>query len=87
MKTTTALICTTGAILFLDVSRAQVSTNDVSMALWTKARSLHKLDQIDAAKQAYARCIYMACGRALDPNSRFWSPAEDCAKFGRKLVV
>ena len=60
--------------------------NDVSMALWAKARSLHELDQIDAAKQAYAQCIYMACGRAWDPNGWFWSPAEDCAKFGKELV-
>ena len=43
-------------------------------------------DQIDAAKQAYAQCIYMACGRAWDPNGWFWSPAEVCAKFGRELV-
>lgn len=60
--------------------------NDVSMALWAKARSLHELGQIDAAKEAYAQCIYMACGRAWDPNGWFWSPAEDCAKFGKELV-
>jgi hypothetical protein len=60
--------------------------NDVSMALWAKARSLHKLDRMDEAKQAYAQCIYMTCGRAWDPNGWFWSPAEDCAKYGRELV-
>lgn len=60
--------------------------NDVSMALWAKARSLHELGQIDAAKQAYAQCIYMSCGRAWDPKGWYWSPAEDCAKFGKTLV-
>ena len=60
--------------------------NDVSLALWAKARSLHELDQIEAAKQAYAQCIYMTCGRAWDPNGWYWSPAEDCAEFGRKLL-
>lgn len=60
--------------------------NDVSMALWAKARSLHELEQIEPAKQAYARCIYMACGRAWDPQGWFWSPAEDCAEHARELM-
>lgn len=50
--------------------------NDVSMAFWAKARSLHELGQIDAAKQAYAQCIYMSCGRAWDPKGWYWSPAD-----------
>ena len=60
--------------------------NDVSMALWAKARSLHELDEIELAEQAYARCIYMACGRAWDPQGWFWSPAEDCAEHARELL-
>ena len=60
--------------------------NDVAMALWAKARSLHELDDIEPAKQAYARCIYMACGRAWDPEGWFWSPAEDCAEKAQALV-
>ncbi len=60
--------------------------NDVSMALWAKARSLHELDQTELAEQAYARCIYMACGRAWDPQGWFWSPAEDCAEHARELL-
>ena len=60
--------------------------NDVSMALWAKARSLHELDQIEPAKQAYAQCIYMACGRAWDPQGWFWSPAEDCAEHASELL-
>ena len=60
--------------------------NDVSMALWAKARSLHELDETEPAKQAYAQCIYMACGRAWDPQGWFWSPAQDCAEHARKLL-
>ena len=60
--------------------------NDVSMALWAKARSLHELGDIELAKEAYGQCVYMACGRAWDPKGWFWSPAEDCAKFARKLL-
>ena len=60
--------------------------NDVSMALWAKARSLHELDQVEPAKKAYAQCIYMACGRAWDPQGWFWSPAEDCANQARELL-
>ena len=60
--------------------------NDVSMALWAKARSLHELGDMELAKEAYGQCMYMACGRAWDPKGWFWSPAEDCAKFARKLL-
>ncbi len=60
--------------------------NDVSLALWAKARSLHALDQVEPAKKAYARCIYMACGRTWDPQGWYWSPAEDCAKQAGEFV-
>ena len=60
--------------------------NDVSTALWAKARSQHQLGDIEQAKVTYGRCVYMACGRAWDPNGWFWSPAEDCATFARKLL-
>lgn len=60
--------------------------NDVSMALWAKARSLHELKKNELAKQSYARCLYMEHGRAWDPNGWFWSPAEDCAVHARKLA-
>jgi len=60
--------------------------NDVSMALWAKARSLHELGDLEQAKAAYGQCVYMACGRAWDPKGWFWSPAEDCAAFARKLL-
>ena len=60
--------------------------NDVSMALWAKARSLHELGQVEAAKKTYAQCIYMSCGRAWDPKGWFWSPAQDCANQVKLLV-
>ena len=60
--------------------------NDVAFALWAKARSQHELGEIEAAKQTYAQCIYMTCGRAWDPKGWYWSPAEDCAKYGKKLL-
>ena len=60
--------------------------NDVSTALWAKARSQHELGDIEQAKVTYGRCVYMACGRAWDPNGWFWSPAEDCATFARELL-
>ena len=60
--------------------------NDVSMALWAKARSLHELGDLELAKETYGQCVYMACGRAWDPKGWFWSPAQDCAKFARKLL-
>lgn len=60
--------------------------NDVAMALWAKSRSLHKLKKNEQAKQSYAQCLYMEHGRAWDPNGWFWSPAEDCAVYARKLA-
>ena len=60
--------------------------NDVSTALWAKARSLHKLDEIELAKTSYGRCVYMSCGRTWDPQGWFWSPAKDCAKYARDLL-
>jgi len=60
--------------------------NDVSMALWAKASSLHKLGQIEPAKEAYSQCIYMTCGLAWDPKGWYWSPAQDCAKNVRRLL-
>lgn len=60
--------------------------NDVALALWAKARSLHELDQIEPAKKAYAQCLYMMCGRAWDPQGWYWSPAEDCAEHAQELV-
>ena len=60
--------------------------NDVSMALWAKARSLHELGQVEAAKNTYAQCIYMTCGRAWDPKGWFWSPAQDCANQVKSLL-
>ena len=60
--------------------------NDVSMALWAKARSLHELGEIEAATKAYSQCVYMSCGRAWDAQGWFWSPAEDCAKHVQELL-
>lgn len=60
--------------------------NDVSMALWAKARSLHKLKRIESAIKAYSQCVYMACGRAWGPKGWFWSPAQDCAKKAQRLI-
>ena len=60
--------------------------NDVAMALWAKSRSLHELKRNEEAKQSYAQCLYMEHGRAWDPNGWFWSPAEDCAIYARKLA-
>ena len=45
--------------------------NDVSTALWAKARSQHQLGDIEQAKVTYGRCVYMACGRAWDPKGGF----------------
>ena len=78
----------TGAVKKRDKRKIEANglLNDVSLALWAKARSLHELGQIDAARQAYAQCVYMACGRTWDPKGWYWSPAEDCAKFAKKLM-
>ena len=60
--------------------------NDVSIAIWVKARSLEEMGQIDSAKKLYSNCIYLTHGRAWDPKGWFWSPSSDCVKRGRKLV-
>ena len=65
--------------------------NDVSMALWTKAIPLDRLDLDNYAIGAYAECINMTHGRIWDsggyePNGWFWSPAEDCADRVKKLL-
>jgi hypothetical protein len=60
--------------------------NDVSIALWVKARSLEDSDQIESAKKIYSNCIYLSHGRAWDPKGWFWSPSSDCIKRGRRLV-
>ncbi|NCW38507.1 MAG: hypothetical protein EBW00_05940 [Proteobacteria bacterium] len=51
------------------------AVNDVSVALWSKARSLEEIGMIDQAKNAYAKCIFLIHGRAWDPKGWFWSPA------------
>ncbi|MBT8141424.1 MAG: hypothetical protein KJO88_03580 [Gammaproteobacteria bacterium] len=60
--------------------------NDVSTALWAKARSLHMLGKTEQAKQAYSQCMYMTCGRTWDPNGWYWSPAKDCAKQVQSIM-
>ena len=60
--------------------------NDVAMALWAKSRSLHMLKKNKQAEDSYADCLYMEHGRAWDPNGWFWSPAEDCLVYARKLA-
>lgn len=60
--------------------------NDVSLALWAKARSQHELGLIDESKKTYGQCIFMSCGRAWDPKGWFWSPAQDCADQVRSLI-
>ena len=60
--------------------------NDVSLALWAKSRSLHKLGLLDKAKSSYSQCIYMSCGRVWDPKGWYWSPAKDCATEVQKML-
>lgn len=65
--------------------------NDVSMALWTKARSLDELGLDMYAMEAYVACINMTHGRIWDsggyePQGWFWSPAEDCANRAKKYL-
>ena len=62
------------------------AVNDVSVALWAKARSLDELGEKDLAKKAYSQCIFLTYGRAWDPNGWFWIPASDCVKRGRQLL-
>ena len=47
---------------------------------------LRELKRNEEAKQSYAQCLYMEHGQAWDPNGWFWSPAEDCAVYARKLA-
>jgi hypothetical protein len=65
---------------------ANWAVNDVSVALWAKARSLEEMGNIELAKIAYSQCIFLSHGRAWDPKGWFWVPANDCAKRGRKLI-
>jgi hypothetical protein len=60
--------------------------NDVSLALWVKARSLEEIGEIESAKKMYSNCIYLTHGRAWDPQGWFWNPSADCIKRGRKLL-
>jgi hypothetical protein len=60
--------------------------NDVSTALWIKARSLEEVNEIELAKKMYSNCIFLTHGRAWDPKGWFWSPSDDCIKRGRKLL-
>jgi hypothetical protein len=60
--------------------------NDVSLALWTKAVSLEKLERIQESKKAYSQCIHLTHGRAWDPNGWFWSPSDDCINRARDLL-
>ncbi|MFT5995550.1 MAG: hypothetical protein ACI9RV_001131 [Glaciecola sp.] len=60
--------------------------NDVSIAIWVKARALDETDEIELAKKMYSNCIFLSHGRAWDPQGWFWSPAADCIKQGRKLL-
>ena len=62
------------------------AVNDVSVALWSKARSLEEIGMIDQAKNTYAKCIFLIHGRAWDPKGWFWSPALDCVKRGKRLI-
>ena len=62
------------------------AVNDVSVALWSKARSLEEIGMIDQAKNTYAKCIFLIHGRAWDPKGWVWSPALDCVKRGKKLI-
>ena len=60
--------------------------NDVSLALWAKARSLDRLGDKRLARDAYGQCVYMSCGRAWDPKGWYWSPAQDCAEQVQPLL-
>lgn len=75
---------------FTESERKQIHENyilnDVSIAIWVKARSLEETDQIELAKKLYSNCIYLTHGRAWDPKGWFWSPSADCVKRGRQLI-
>ncbi|MDG1307009.1 MAG: hypothetical protein P8P22_02575 [Porticoccaceae bacterium] len=64
---------------------ANWAVNDVSVALWAKARSHEKMGDIDLAAIIYSQCIFLSHGRAWDPKGWFWSPASDCIRRGRNL--
>ena len=66
--------------------QANWAVNDVSLALWTKARSLEEIGEIELSKIAYSQCIFLTHGRAWDPQGWFWSPANDCIQRGQKLI-
>ena len=65
---------------------ANWAVNDVSAALWAKARSLEAMGDTELAKIAYSQCIFLTHGRAWDPKGWFWVPAKDCIQRGRKLI-
>jgi|TARA_B100001093_G_C26477136_1_gene863186 tetratricopeptide (TPR) repeat protein len=65
---------------------ANYALNDLSMALWSKARSAEKLGKKDVAMDAYSKCIFLEYGRAWDPKGWFWNPSKDCIKRGRGLL-
>jgi len=62
------------------------AVNDVSIAIWAKARSLDVLEKKELAMKAYSQCIFLTHGRAWDPNGWFWSPSADCAKKAKKYL-
>jgi hypothetical protein len=66
--------------------QANWAVNDVSLALWTKARSLEEIGEIELSKIAYSQCIFLSHGMAWDPQGWFWSPASDCIQRGQKLI-
>ena len=62
------------------------AVNDVSIAIWAKARSLDELGKKELAMKAYSQCIFLTHRRAWDPDGWFWIPASDCIKRGKKLL-
>jgi len=60
--------------------------NDVSIAIWAKARSLEELGQLELAKKSYSNCIFLTHGRAWDNRGWFWAPSKDCAQRYLDLV-
>jgi hypothetical protein len=69
-----------------DKINANYLINDVSIALWVKARSLEEINEIELAKKMYSYCIFLSHGRTWDPKGWFWIPSDDCIKRGRKLI-
>ena len=65
---------------------ANWAVNDVSVALWAKARSLEKLGNLESAGVAYSQCIFLTHGRAWDPKGWFWVPASDCVRRAKNLI-